>query len=114
MPNFRDLEARITRVVFDHLGDETTYTFASGGTVTTRVQVYEKANIAKDDSVRGLSAATSRQFSAAETVTMASLQTVHVPAPKKGDSFPDSGVTYYVEAVLERTPSRVEVMVRRG
>lgn len=114
MAGFRDLELRVTQAVFRHLGDDVVYTFAAGGSVSTRVQVYERPNALKDDSVRGLAAATSRMLSAAETISAASLLAADVPAPKPGDSFIDQGATYYVEHILERTPSRIEVALRRG
>lgn len=113
MSGFRNLEALVSKVVHRHLGDATTYVFKAGGSVQTRVQVYEKPVVLKDDSVRGLAAATSRQINAAETQTMASLLSADVPAPKRGDTFTDAGVEYAVEHIIERTPSRFEVSIRR-
>jgi hypothetical protein len=110
---FRKLEARVSQVVHRHLGDTTIYVFKNGGSVETRVQVYEKPAVLKDDSVRGLAAATSRQINAAETVMMASLLSADVPAPKRGDTFTDEGVQYMVEHIIERTPSRFEVSIVR-
>lgn len=98
--------------MFRHLGDDVTYTFHSGGSVPTRVQVYERPVVAKDDSVRGLAAATSRRLAAYETRLMASLMTADVPSPKRGDSFVDRGVTYIVENVVESSPSRHEVLLQ--